>query len=88
MTDGQKERMRRERVAYRQRNGRRHTQQTEIAELRSQIASLVAEQSVITPQDTVTLGPQSQVSQVTAGTQGGSIIGGRNQQANSRQQRK
>mmetsp|Transcript_26166 Transcript_26166/g.37198 ORF Transcript_26166/g.37198 Transcript_26166/m.37198 type:complete len:87 (+) Transcript_26166:30-290(+) len=81
MTDGQKERLFRERAAYRESRGlppRRNTRE-EIASLRSEIASLRSEQSGTVPAGISGSDNQSQISQVTTGTQGRSIIEGRNQ---------
>ena len=88
MTQGQRDRLRNERAAYRQRQGLppRQSQSQQIAELRSQIASMRGENETITEVPHQINGDgRSQVSQVSIGTNANSIMGGRNRQIQNRQ---
>lgn len=73
-----KERLRRERDEYKLRN----QQATQIQELQREIQEVRSQQGV--PPTDVTVGQATQVSQITTGT----IMGGRNEQAEQRQQRR
>ena len=95
MTQGQKDRLNRERAEYRQPQGlppRRSRQEREqqIQTLISEVATLRSNQeqmSTMNPPESIEADQQTRISQVTIGTAGSSIIGGRNQQARQRQQR-
>ena len=86
MTDRQRERLRNERNAYRESQGRqtRHNTQTQITELRAEVASLRSGSNPENPAAVGTDGTTAQISQVTLGTDGSSVMGGRNQQASGR----
>jgi len=89
MTDRQRERLRNERSAYRESQGRqrrqtRQTTQTQLAELRAEVASLRSGRTAEVPATVGTDGTTTQISQVTLGTDGNSAMGGRNQQASGR----
>lgn len=94
MTDRQRDRMLKERAAYRESQGlpaipRQQRQaaqaqqatQTQLAELRAELASI---RSNNVPPTVATGESATQISQVTVGTNGGSVMGGRNQQASGR----
>ena len=95
MTQGQRERLNRERAEYRERQGlpprrNRQTQEQRIQALISEVATLRSnqeERSISNPPGNIETDNQTRISQVTTGTAGDSIIGGRNQQARQRQQR-
>ena len=85
MKQEDRETLKRERAAYNQSRGR--GTRSEIQELRSQIQALQG--TIVTTEhstDNVSVSQQSQVSQLTSGTH--SIMGGRNEQAQNRQQRR
>ena len=86
MTDRQRDRLRNERIAYRESQGwqTRHNTQTQIAELRAEVASLRSGRNTEIPAAVGTDGTTAQISQVTLGTDGSSVMGGRNQQASGR----
>jgi hypothetical protein len=86
MTDRQRDRLRNERNAYRESQGQqtRHNTQTQIAELRAEVASLRSGRNTEIPAAVGTDGTTAQISQVTLGTDGSSVMGGRNQQASRR----
>ena len=94
MTQGQRERLKRERAEYRERQGlpprrNRQTQQQQIQALMSEVATLRTNQeqgSIMNPPGDINTDQQTRISQITVGTAGTGIIGGRNQQARQRQQ--
>ena len=82
MKQEDKDTLKRERTAYNQNRG--HGSCSEIQELQSQIQELQQASSVaMPPADTVSV--RSQISQITTGT---NVMGGRNEQANSRDARR
>ncbi|CAJ1963903.1 unnamed protein product [Cylindrotheca closterium] len=89
MTDPQRERMSNERAAHRARQGmparqtRQSNTETQLSELRAEIASL---RSNNVPGAVETGESATRISQVTMGTGGTSVMGGRNQQASGRNQ--
>lgn len=93
MTQGQRDRLNRERAEYRQQQGlpprqQRQSNRQQIQALMSEVATLRSnqeQQSAINPPEDISTGQNTQISQVTMGTAGGGIIGGRNQQARQRQ---
>jgi len=98
MTDAQRDRLRSERDAYRaSRGSRRQNDQgsqrvqiaemrAERAEMRAELESLRAERSKATPPtEVVPDAAATAISQISTGTAGGSIMGGRNQRRDQRQ---
>lgn len=91
MSEPQRERLLNERAAYRQSQGlpprrprqpRQASQQSQIAELRAELASIRS--GSVPPDVTADERSAAQISQITMGTAGGSVMGGRNQQASGR----
>ena len=92
MTQGQRDRLKRERAEYRERQGissrqQRTTQRQQIQALMSEVATLRSVQEQMSIPGDINVNRRTDVSQVTTGSSGGGIIGGRNQQARQRQQR-
>ncbi|CAJ1959255.1 unnamed protein product [Cylindrotheca closterium] len=89
MTDSQQERMSNERAAHRAHQGmparqtRQNTTETQLSELRAEMASL---RSNNVPGAVETGESATRISQVTMGTGGISVMGGRNQQASGHNQ--
>ena len=92
MTQGQRDRLKRERAEYRERQGissrqQRTTQRQQIQALMSEVATLRSVQEQMSIPGDINVNRRTDVSQVTTGSSGGGIIGGRNQQARQCQQR-
>lgn len=84
-TDAQRDRLRRERDEYK---ARKNPARAEIAELRSAITTMsqiIQQGSVPSQVNDDTAASTAEISQITTGTAGQSIIGGRNQQQQQRQ---